>query len=156
MTTPLRLSEAIRLGSLLVPQCFDRTFSYDTEDDARAEPTHACAIGAAMLALGLKEENIVNEDIIGDRWPWTTAILGCDLQPVPSHPVLGRRHNWSVCSNLFTIAQYVAHLNDCHRWTREEIAGWIETQEQRFAAPPPDTDRLAIVAEKLALALARP
>lgn len=139
MNADMKFSDAIRLGSSLVPQCFDRIFTYGSGEQPPAEPTHACAIGAAMLALGFKDEQF-GQDHIGQRWPWTDAnVVPCTLKEVPAvHPDSRFSYyplaKWTVCRNLFSVGQYVAHLNDCHRWTREQIAEWVETQERKYDA----------------------
>ena len=100
VTTTLKLSEAIRLGSMLKPQGF-RCGS------ARMGARQTCAFGAAQDALGR---------VIGWDDPLTAIVT---TQVCPSCG--GRQH-----SNLAV----VIHLNDDHRWTREQIADWVEQFER--------------------------
>jgi len=39
------------------------------------------------------------------------------------------------CHMTDSISRLIPHLNDVHRWTREEIAGWIAKHEQPEAEP---------------------
>jgi hypothetical protein len=96
-SSALRLSEAIRLGAMLRPQTF-RTLL--TDDGA-------CALGAALLAVGARQDEAVRSAV--DRWPWA-CIVSADC------PQCGRSH---------TVFRVITHLNDRHRWTRERIARWI-------------------------------
>jgi hypothetical protein len=48
-----------------------------------------------------------------------------------------------------TTIRTIAHLNDYHKWTREQIADWVETMEPVAAAAAPaerDSGDLASVA----------
>ena len=97
----LRLSEAIKLGAMDGPQCFD---VYEQLDGA------TCAIGAALKAIGDKSEDYCAVVF----WPWLDSV--CVRCPE--------------CSAYQTSPEVVmAHLNDTHRWTREEIADWVATIE---------------------------
>ena len=111
----MRLSEAIRLGALLRPrQAFG--VLYDRETDA------TCALGAAADAIGLL--NVPFNDY--KPWPrdqpervtwrWSATALvdcpACDWEDSAQHLII--------------------HLNTEHRWTREQIADWVETLEWAF------------------------
>jgi hypothetical protein len=93
----MRLSEAIRLGAMMRPQAFRTLLS----DDA------ACALGAALLAVGACPEEAVRSTL--NRWPWA-SIVSADC------PRCGRSR---------TVFRVITHLNDRHRWTREQIANWV-------------------------------
>lgn len=99
----MRLSEAIRLGSMMKPQCF-RGFHRDGG---------SCAIGAAADAIGIST----------DRWALRAAFpLLAEVNVVC--PACGR--------NQMTLhVGMIPHLNDFHNWTRERIADWVETIEQK-------------------------
>lgn len=103
----MKLSEAIRLGAMLLPQGFGFT---SMAVDA------SCGLIAACDALGLQHSNAgVTE--LNEMFPWMGRTQpGCPL-----------------CRNFdgFSIGGLVAHLNDSHGWTRERIADWVETIEAR-------------------------
>lgn len=103
----MRLSEAIRLGAMLKPQHFGSLRS----DDGVA----TCALGAA-------------EEASGERWQvW-----------YGQHPACLQDTACPACTYVprFDLNQEptIAHLNDTHRWTREQIADWVETIEQQAGA----------------------
>lgn len=89
------LAEAIREGCRMRPvQCFGELID---------GPYSACAIGAALSALGSFEQIIDQprgEDIV------------CPACATPS-PEFGLTP--------------IAHLNDDHEWKRERIADWLDT-----------------------------
>ena len=98
----MRLSEAIRLGAMLHPQTFGRVGRYD--DGAKVVAT--CALGAA------KEAGYFVGGLFAVR---------CERQRCPDAKCLyGRRRRVYLTS-------WIAHLNDKHRWTREQIADWVDT-----------------------------
>ncbi|MFP5380050.1 MAG: hypothetical protein ACLGHP_09945 [Vicinamibacteria bacterium] len=43
------------------------------------------------------------------------------------------------CNKTLVLAALIVHLNDHHRWSREQIATWLEDEKAngRVAAPPP-------------------
>jgi hypothetical protein len=97
----MRLSEAIQLGALMKPQAFRALLT----DDG------ACALGAALLAVGAVQEPARRS--VRDRWPWALT-LSADC------PSCGRS------SSIFGV---IAHLNDNHHWLREQIATWVASIE---------------------------
>lgn len=112
----MRLSEAIRLGAMDHPQAFGVLV---TADGAR------CALGSALLAVGIPViDSVFVHAKAFAQWP----ILGKHGQQCP------------VCEwfYLCNVAGAIAHLNDCHRWTREQIADWVETIE---CAQEPESHR---------------
>jgi hypothetical protein len=112
----MRLSEAMRLGTLVTAQAFRALFMGDG----------ACAWGAALLAVGANSERSLRS-AARRRWPWAFAVsVNC--------PSCGRsRLVWEV----------IAHLNDHHRWTRERIGAWVAEIEPAEAQPSEDVARLA-------------
>jgi hypothetical protein len=120
-----RLSDAIRLGSTMHPQCFHALFRWDGVFTDRGRPSIAgsCAIGAAITAIGKAptsefvglRSNEWNDELL-KRWPK----LGQEGAMCPD-PWCGV----SPDPNRTTMAMIV-HLNDCHRWTRGKIADWLE------------------------------
>jgi hypothetical protein len=111
----MKLSEAIRLGALLHPQCFGTLYQIDgPEEDAAI--VASCALGAAEQA--------------GYRW-WA-AYGDRRSQPCPDG-----------CALHSAMAGMIQHLNDKHRWTRERIADWVELQEGLQRAPDGTTETAA-------------
>lgn len=72
-------------------------------------PDHSsCALGAAMIAVGYH-----NCQGLKALFPITASIVRC-----PS------------CGDSWCLVDCIIHLNDAHRWTRGQIADWVETLEQ--------------------------
>jgi hypothetical protein len=70
-----------------------------------------CALGAAAQAIGMRSVLILKE------WPWlATTRDKCPECMLINVPVL-------------TI---IPHLNDHHLWSRERIADWVETLENKL------------------------
>ncbi len=104
----MRLSEAIRLGAMNKPQGFG------WYDDGAA----TCAMGAAMEAVGCSKQPLITKRM----WP----VL---VQSPASCPACDLVLHGS--DRLFAVGAIVVHLNDEHRWKREQIADWVESLEQR-------------------------
>ena len=117
----LKLSEAIRLGSMETMQAIGAFYS--KEADA------ACALGAALLAVGHLNrdgEDLNHYDEVYACWPEARRRgYGCPscLHVTPLNPV----------------AEIIIHLNDDHEWTRERIADWVATVENAIPAAAPET-----------------
>ena len=114
MTPTMTLSEAIRLGSMLGPQIRGHFVG----------PDHSsCALGAAMIAVGYHNRLATRWELkvlLKALFPITTSIVRC-----PSCGAAVRTR----CLVGY-LAGCIVHLNDAHRWTREQIADWVETIEQ--------------------------
>ena len=104
----MRLSTAIRLGSLLKPQEFG------------GEGYHgrSCALRAAAEAVGIVDDwgGVLDYAAIQQRWPW----IGTSLA-IPTR---------SYCALAMDT---IVFLNDEERWTREQIADWVQGQEEAHA-----------------------
>lgn len=113
----MKLSEAIRLGSMVRPQAFGNYYDADG----------SCAMGAALEAHGHRDSILarlpcaVSLKAMAPEWVWATTTMqtACPFGCL-------------TCSS-FAIA---AHLNDYHRWTREAIADWIATIEPQEQPEP--------------------
>jgi hypothetical protein len=99
----MRLSEAIRLGAMMRPQAFRTLLT----DDA------ACALGAALLAVGARPEEAVRSAL--NRWPWASTVSA----------------DCPRCGRSRAVFRVITHLNDGHRWTREQIAKWVAAIEPK-------------------------
>lgn len=103
----MRLSEAIRLGAMMRPQAFRTLFTID----------EACALGAALLAVGAAQEQALRS--VRKRWPWALTVSA----------------NCPSCGRSCPVFGVITHLNDDHRWTREKIGTWIAEIEPEDALP---------------------
>lgn len=123
----MKLSEAIRLGAMHGPQIFGSEFSQDGSQGT-------CALGAAIIAIGAKG--------VPCKFPDPNNNARQQREGVPMLVVTLPWHILSVeqhCPDCFwkiarPIHRLIAHLNDHHRWTRQEIADWVETIEQEESA----------------------
>jgi hypothetical protein len=125
----MKLSEAIRLGGTLHPQRFGAMVTQNAEGHVVA----SCALGGALIAVG-----------------WPIAVLALPRQFIyPSEWGMGEI---VVCpvdgASELPLRMVVAVLNDQHRWTREQIAEWVETVEvarttERYE---PETEREPVCA----------
>ncbi len=123
----MTLSEAIRLGATLKPQTHGH---FHTPAGRRT-----CALGAAIEALGLKAtpspNGTASNRVTGElqecsmsyRWPEEWWAIVNILVPCP------------VCSDVRYLLLMIPHLNDEHRWTREQIAEFVQNVEK--AQPQP-------------------
>lgn len=101
------LSEAILLGSTLKPQCYRKIF----------DGVGTCAWGAAYDAVGiLGSPNSINFA--------ANFNLGL-IKSVSSCPIYS-------CSRKDNINILIAHLNDAHHLTREQIASWVAEKEREL------------------------
>lgn len=100
----MRLSEAIRLGAMNRPQARGRVL----KDEG------TCALGAALEAIG---ESLDHRGWfpVYDHWPIARRVV---TYPGDSH----RGEEMMLGSACWT-------LNDADRWTREQIADFVETIE---------------------------
>ena len=110
----IKLSEAIRLGSMLKPQGFG-------DKSANPEQEATCALGASLSAIGASVRDVTKYDFLRQRWPFL-----CERKQCPACG-FNRAALWIISD----------HLNDRHKWTRERIADWVATIE------PEDTQQLA-------------
>ena len=116
----MKLSEAIRLGSMLKPQGFG-TFR-DEEG--------TCALGAALDACGALEEHQLGRMVrLHSLFPLLNDINGLSC---PVCEDVGEGHDENT----------IPHLNDEHRWTREQIADWIQgIEEEQERGTKAEADR---------------
>ena len=116
----MKLSEAIRLGSLLQPQ---GRGGYETNK--------SCALQAAAQAVGIPGFS-VPWDELRQEFPILSVVV-----PPPDQAGC---QPWSSTLGLIDI---IWRLNDGtpenKPWSRERIADWVETVEKQFEAggPPP-------------------
>jgi hypothetical protein len=110
----MKLSDAILLGSTMKTQGFGALLADDK----------TCAMGAAYDAIG-----ILDEVLEGRNFAERMAVIG------PHFPAIASRSQIYDCpvdlcpTCRCTIGAIATHINDLHRWTREQIAEWITTVE---------------------------
>jgi hypothetical protein len=105
----MKLSEAIRLGSMLKRQGFG---------SSAFDPDRSCVLLAACDAIGEAHNNAGIVALYESHWRWAAAKAKC-----PECQFDGNGH--------FSVTGISAHLNDDHRWTRERIADWVESVERQ-------------------------
>jgi hypothetical protein len=101
--SPLRLSEALRLGSIGTRQGYGQLINKDGA---------LCAVGTILRGFGWDDN-----DIWSPREPAPPALTHLTAEPCPAC-AFGFRHMY--------VEAAVVHLNDYHHWTRSEIADWLE------------------------------
>jgi hypothetical protein len=106
----MKLSEAIRMNGMMKPQGFG--------DQSIASLDAPCAIGGALQSIGIQDPRGAsnNYGLATFAWPWLNRKLDCPFCNV----FKGHR-----------IVSVLYHLNDNHRWTRSQIADWVETVEPK-------------------------
>jgi hypothetical protein len=102
---PCSLSQLIRVGAQLKPQ----GYGWPIRDGK------TCVAGAAFDALG----------ILDDPCRWRELAL---LYPYLNDVVAVA----DICPHIrpSPLRLVITHLNDCHHWTREAIADWVEGVEE--------------------------
>ena len=100
--TPIRFSEAMRLGCLVTERL--ETQYVDNDDSPKA----ACAIGAAWIGAGMPDTPALYARQFCDA---NSKFLPCEHRIGGSHDLYG----------------IVTHLNDVDHWPREKIADWLES-----------------------------
>jgi hypothetical protein len=111
----VKLSEAIRLGAMMKPQGTGRLL----------RGGRSCALGAALDAVGrLEGQEMPTDrvdgwlyDVLAQIWPWAVEAVVVD----PCHQGLH-----------LPVVDACWKLNDIQRYTREQVADWVEEQEKRL------------------------
>lgn len=130
---PMKLSTAIRLGSMMKPQGFGGLI------DIHASRT--CAMGAAYEAIGIELGRLVGLPPTSSKRELqaATARQGWDgVLMVPRQcPICDHKSEWLP----------LIHLNDYHRWTREAIADWVQTIEDAQPVDSPAQEAVTVTVE---------
>ncbi len=109
----MELSEAIRLGATLNPQCADSWVRTGPEGIS------TCALAAALEAVGANLQQL--------------SVRGGIAEAFESFPVLrdfSDGVSCPACRQPFPLAFLIVHLNDWHRWTRQQIADLVAEIEE--------------------------
>jgi hypothetical protein len=149
----VRLSEAIRLGSMLGPQAFGTLF--ETRErrkwlfgliGPRVLETATCAMGAADLAVAGHDDETVSIECprgasMGDRDGIRITIEPGSFIKMPkqcaewNYGIFKAPAVCPTCGFAAEVFAMVPHLNDVHRWTRERIADYVELLESTVPTP---------------------
>jgi hypothetical protein len=115
MNTKMRLSEAMRLGAMMVPQgrVHRHINSLGNRACSLSEAVKACALGHAQLAAGISD---INEKYAESLWPILLEKLG--------YPP-GIKLCWDP-----RLIDAITRLNDSFGWTTNQIADWVESIER--------------------------
>jgi len=106
-------SEAIREGAKLRPQHFGGGMGHGRD------ATCAYIAGIEAVAGNLSDDSLREFGRHGGY----TYLVGTTRCPVQDCSYA--EHIWSRLITIF-------HLNDDHRWTREQIADWLESEEEKL------------------------
>lgn len=126
----MKLSEAIRMNGMMVPQGFG--------GHSMGSVMEPCALGGALQSIGKQHANKMDDNYceVRQTWPWASRLyVDC-----PSE--CGRGTN--------AVMSCIYHLNDRHRWTRQQIADWVASiepqEEQADGGPGPVAAALEVTA----------
>jgi hypothetical protein len=104
----VKLSEAIRLGAMMTKHEHYRNWRVNIRGELST-----CAVYSALHAAGADVTKMKKYEF--------------DERVYEYFPILKRKFNLIYC-----IADMIINKNDVDHMTREEIADWVEEQEQRF------------------------
>lgn len=111
-------SEAIRSGIPMIPQAF---YTYWVRGIG------ACALGTGAIAVNesVPTSRVIDELVDGalNLYPYMLQErrdLRCPLE------------SEHACGPMVSLKHVVAHLNDNHKWFREDIAAWLEEEEEKI------------------------
>lgn len=105
--SPMKLSEAMRIGSMNTTQSFE-SWTGDEDDSGKAT---MCAISTAWYALTGERDNDGSASALHDLLKRTMV-----PHPVEDH-----------ATNTYSVAEVIVNLNDSYQWTRPRIADWLES-----------------------------
>lgn len=120
----MKLSEAIRLGSMMTEKIMGSYIARNTN----GVPVRTCALGAAVVATGDTRDCIA--DVLEQRFPIITRMA------VYPAPLTIHTPAWLTTGTAATIGSNIAALNDTSGWSREQIADWVQSIEEKQAVRP--------------------
>ncbi len=136
------LSEAMRLGAMLRPQGFGSLASIRKRWFRKTVTT--CALGAAYEAGNFTKTVPIKTPQLNSRG--TGLVQEGEALVVPDQwsELLWRRVPCPACKDFDVIGPMhriiAMHLNDSHRWTRQQIADWVFSIEQSMGFVNVDTE----------------
>lgn len=107
------LADAIRLGSTFRPQCHLALY----------REGRSCALGAAGEALGVQLHEPHNHDLWDTIWEAIEKRCG--------RSILCRKVFDPITGDKGRLVTIITKLNDICLWSREEIADWVQQQEEQ-------------------------
>lgn len=138
----MKLSTAIILGTMLRPQSFSGFY------EARDRPLHqhsilglvveervsSCALGAAYEAVGCRSHTeISTKELKGFRGSIKAGDTLLIMEtPDEWYPVFYFQTGCPSCGKADEVRRLIPHLNDDHKWAREQIAAFVATVEERL------------------------
>lgn len=138
----MKLSEAIRLGSMVGPQAYGslrerRRTGFLGLFGPYEEAT--CAIGAAYQAGGITPTKLAvpGGPYVTERGRTVKNVTTSLILPNQWYDTLYSEQWCPVCARNAQCRAVIAHLNDDHRWTREQISAWVASVEVQ---PEPQHD----------------
>jgi len=142
------LSQAIRLGSMMRPQAFgylQQPLPFQWLRKLLGLPLgRTCALGAAYEAGGCRSTIIVATEYIPTFRGPGVAVGEASRQiefPDCWVTILHLTSDCPTgCEGVQMVERIIAHLNDDHRWTREQIADWVESIERSQEPQDPNAD----------------
>jgi hypothetical protein len=134
----MRLSEAIRLGAMLRPQCrgdLAKTFRTGLLGLFGPKVTGSCALGAAFEAAECLVERRIVQGSPAIRGSTTNGEHIANVVKIPAewYAIMYSSISCPECSTVEVGFRLIPHLNDDHDWTRERIADFV----QAFELPVP-------------------
>lgn len=129
----MKLSEAIRAGAKIRPQGFGSFFPVVRRWFGVKREKLSCAMGAAFEGGSCKTKiETVSRAFIGREGQLIQA--GETVESVYPHdewvPVLTLTQSCPQCEKQDNVNNVIQHLNDDHKWKREEIALWVARMEE--------------------------
>jgi hypothetical protein len=152
----MRLSEAIRLGAMLGSQARG-SLNRQRRKYVFFGPVvnEYCALGGAFAASGAKpvwhvrQSAGVDDHASSFRGSARTSYKAGDTYLVIEHQFSAFMHRLvacPVCGFEAPLFKVIPTLNDDHRWTREQIADWVQTIEEANAAKAAQPDAVTVEA----------
>jgi hypothetical protein len=119
----MELSEAIKAGAKLRPQNYGSLAGWT----AYRGEIGSCALGAACEVVGA----LHIEHRSGSLTIHTEPGLARSVFPLLGESLTNEDAPCACeAGEGLTVSAAIAHLNDTHRWTREQIAAWVKGLEK--------------------------
>lgn len=132
MNTTMKLSEAMRLGSMLRPQIFG---TLRAPSNGVGSPYGSCALGSAFEAAGC--ENVpASESYKSTSFRGAGKVTRITIVPNEWNVMFHSLRQCPECGVVMILQRLIAHVNDDHRWTIARIADWVETIERAQQTDP--------------------
>jgi hypothetical protein len=122
------MADLMREGAKLRPQAFTAMFSFPCAAFQESEEIKSCAIGALYEAVfGVCEYDSAYSAALNERFPVLLETVPEALWPEAFAEKMRK------LKRPGSLRVMIMNLNDVMRWTREEIADWIESLPEKEA-----------------------